>query len=83
MNVIRKHYRRPQFIPDDSESSILDWIFVGGYGKGAQMHVSWYSLNVHLIQLSPSVALYSIFVNLHSVLNIENEVINGKNVFGT
>ena len=40
MNIIRKHYNRPEFIPDDSESSSLDWIFVGGHGKGAQMHVS-------------------------------------------
>ena len=40
MKIIRKHYKRPEFIPDDSESSELDWIFVGGHGKGAQMHVS-------------------------------------------
>ena len=40
MRIIRKHYKRPEFIPDDSESSELDWIFVGGHGKGAQMHVS-------------------------------------------
>ena len=44
MNIIRKHYQKPEFIPDDSESSELDWIFVGGYGKGAQMHVSYFQL---------------------------------------
>ncbi|XP_065065803.1 bifunctional arginine demethylase and lysyl-hydroxylase psr-1-like isoform X2 [Rhopilema esculentum] len=41
MNIIRKHYNRPEFIPDDSESSSLDWIFVGGHGKGAQMHIDY------------------------------------------
>eukprot|EP00794_Sanderia_malayensis_P009011 gene9011-9975_t len=41
MNVIRKHYERPSFIPVDSESSQLDWIFVGGHGKGAQMHIDF------------------------------------------
>ena len=44
MKIIRKHYKRPDFIPDDSESSELDWIFVGGHGKGAQMHVSDFSV---------------------------------------
>jgi len=41
MRIIRKHYKRPEFIPDDSESSELDWIFVGGHGKGAQMHIDY------------------------------------------
>ena len=37
---LRKHYERPRFLPDDSESSSLDWIFMGGSGTGAMMHVS-------------------------------------------
>ena len=41
MNKLRKHYTLPYFIPEDSESSQLDWIFMGGAGiKGADMHVS-------------------------------------------
>ena len=39
-NKLRKHYQRPSFLPDDSESSALDWIFMGGSGTGAMMHVS-------------------------------------------
>lgn len=38
-NILRKHYSRPAFLPDDSESSSLDWIFMGGSGNGALMHV--------------------------------------------
>lgn len=36
---LRKHYQRPDFLPDDSESSSLDWIFMGGSGTGASMHI--------------------------------------------
>lgn len=38
-NILRKHYSRPAFLPDDSESSSLDWIFMGGSGNGALMHI--------------------------------------------
>ena len=44
--ILRKHYHRPTFLPQDSESSSLDWIFMGGSGTGALMHVS---INVVLI----------------------------------
>ncbi|XP_066917836.1 uncharacterized protein [Clytia hemisphaerica] len=37
--LLRKHYERPEFLPDDSESSSLDWIFMGGSGTGAMMHI--------------------------------------------
>jgi histone arginine demethylase JMJD6 len=37
--IFRKHYSRPTFLPDDSESSAIDWIFMGGHGHGAMIHV--------------------------------------------
>ena len=44
---LRKHYERPKFLPDDSESSSLDWIFMGGSGTGAMMHVSLFFTLMH------------------------------------
>lgn len=38
--VLRQHYNRPYFLPVDSESSQVDWIFMGGPGLGAFVHVS-------------------------------------------
>lgn len=40
MEVLRKHYSRPHFLPADSESSAIDWIFMGWPGRGASIHVS-------------------------------------------
>ena len=42
MKALRRHYTRPEFLPKDSESSHLDWMFMGGSGTGAQMHVSYW-----------------------------------------
>ncbi|XP_041780351.1 uncharacterized protein LOC121597995 [Anopheles merus] len=39
VNVLRKHYQRPYFLPADSENSAIDWVFMGGPGLGAHMHV--------------------------------------------
>ncbi|XP_076459674.1 uncharacterized protein LOC143292893 [Babylonia areolata] len=39
--VLRKHYQRPYFLPDDSESVAEDWIFMGGPGPGAAMHLDY------------------------------------------
>lgn len=39
MKALRRHYSRPEFLPSDSESSHLDWMFMGGSGTGAQMHI--------------------------------------------
>ncbi|XP_033630557.1 uncharacterized protein LOC117292562 [Asterias rubens] len=36
---LRKHYQRPYFLPESSESSALDWIFMGGPGVGAGIHL--------------------------------------------
>ncbi|XP_071106691.1 uncharacterized protein [Haliotis cracherodii] len=36
---LRSHYQRPYFLPNDSESSTLDWIFMGGPGVGAFIHL--------------------------------------------
>ncbi|KAF6041423.1 hypothetical protein EB796_000270 [Bugula neritina] len=36
---LRSHYTAPTFLPDDSESSNLDWLFMGGFGGGANIHI--------------------------------------------
>ncbi|GAV01979.1 hypothetical protein RvY_12601 [Ramazzottius varieornatus] len=38
-DVLRQHYSRPTFLPLGSQSSRLDWIFMGRPGYGANMHV--------------------------------------------
>lgn len=38
-DVLRHHYSRPYFLPERSESSRTDWIFMGTAGLGAHMHV--------------------------------------------
>ena len=38
-DVLRHHYSRPYFLPELSESSRTDWIFMGTAGLGAHMHV--------------------------------------------
>nr|QDF21457.1 bifunctional arginine demethylase and lysyl-hydroxylase JMJD6-A [Brachionus koreanus] len=37
--VLRKHYKRPYFLPDESEMSRIDWIFMGTPGYGANLHI--------------------------------------------
>lgn len=39
--VLRKHYSRPHFLPEDSELSAIDWIFMGYKGQGASMHLDY------------------------------------------
>lgn len=36
----RRHYDRPYFLPNNSESKAIDWFFIGTTGMGAQMHVN-------------------------------------------
>lgn len=38
---LRKHYQRPYFLPNDFESSWIDWIFMGGFGPGAFIHIDY------------------------------------------
>lgn len=38
-NVLRAYYQKPYFLPDDSESSRTDWIFMGCPGYGAHLHI--------------------------------------------
>ncbi|KAL3876866.1 hypothetical protein ACJMK2_034649 [Sinanodonta woodiana] len=40
-SILRQHYQRPYFLPNDSESSSLDWIFMGGSGRGAYIHLDY------------------------------------------
>ncbi|XP_050343747.1 uncharacterized protein LOC126769164 [Nymphalis io] len=37
--TLRKYYNRPYFLPRTAESDMVDWIFMGGPGQGAHMHV--------------------------------------------
>ncbi|CAF1500009.1 unnamed protein product [Adineta ricciae] len=37
--LLRQYYSRPYFLPERSESSKLDWIFMGTPGLGAHMHI--------------------------------------------
>jgi len=39
MKIFRQYYERPVFLPPNSESSHTDWIFMGGHGFGAGIHV--------------------------------------------
>ncbi|XP_047525453.1 uncharacterized protein LOC125063198 isoform X1 [Pieris napi] len=36
---LRSYYSRPYFLPKTAESDMVDWIFMGGPGQGAHMHV--------------------------------------------
>lgn len=36
---LRKHYSKPYFLPSDSEHSETDWMFMGGVGPGANLHM--------------------------------------------
>lgn len=36
---LREHYDRPYFLPRNSELNAIDWIFMGGRGLGAHMHL--------------------------------------------
>ncbi|CAG5052620.1 unnamed protein product [Parnassius apollo] len=36
---LREYYTRPYFLPKTAESDTVDWIFMGGPGQGAHMHV--------------------------------------------
>lgn len=37
--TLRLHYDRPYFLPETSELNAIDWIFMGGKGLGAHMHL--------------------------------------------
>ena len=41
-NILRSHYTKPYFLPEDSESIRTDWIFMGTPGNGAHMHVGYH-----------------------------------------
>jgi len=38
-NELRKHYKKPTFLPEFYEHARTDWIFMGLPGYGAQMHI--------------------------------------------
>ncbi|CAG0924519.1 unnamed protein product, partial [Notodromas monacha] len=37
--ILRRYYQRPYFLPKTSESTKMDWIFMGTPGFGAHMHI--------------------------------------------
>ncbi|XP_074644730.1 bifunctional arginine demethylase and lysyl-hydroxylase JMJD6-A-like [Tubulanus polymorphus] len=37
--TLKQYYQRPYFLPEDSESNQIDWIFMGVTGVGAPMHL--------------------------------------------
>lgn len=37
--ILRRHYSKPYFLPRNSYSSLIDWIFMGQPGYGASMHI--------------------------------------------
>ena len=37
--ILRNHYKRPYFLPTESEMSRIDWIFMGTPGYGASIHI--------------------------------------------
>lgn len=38
--ILKRYYSNPDFLENTSENIALSWIFMGGPGDGAQMHVS-------------------------------------------
>uniref|UniRef100_A0A224Z525 Phosphatidylserine specific receptor ptdserr n=1 Tax=Rhipicephalus zambeziensis TaxID=60191 RepID=A0A224Z525_9ACAR len=41
VSILREHYTRPDFFPEDSEASIIDWIFIGYAGHGLKTHLDY------------------------------------------
>ncbi|XP_075929852.1 bifunctional arginine demethylase and lysyl-hydroxylase PSR-like isoform X2 [Petromyzon marinus] len=37
--ILRSYYQRPAFLPANSESSTLDWVFMGWAGQGSHIHL--------------------------------------------
>ncbi|RWS23429.1 putative acyl-CoA dehydrogenase 6-like protein [Leptotrombidium deliense] len=55
-NILRQHYTKPYFLPSNSESSRIDWIFMGVPGYGAHLHVI---TNIHLRDVANEKRLFS------------------------
>lgn len=63
---LRKHYSRPYFLPEKSENAATDWIFMGGPGLGAHMHVK---TEFYLEYLKIVLAiLFSVFQNKRLIM---------------
>ena len=64
--ILRTHYQRPYFLPEDSEMSKLDWIFMGTPGYGANLHV----INENFqIMLKLFYILFLIYFNCRSMMS--------------
>ena len=37
--ILHEYYKRPSFLPENSESGSRDWIFIGTPGYGAPLHI--------------------------------------------
>lgn len=72
--ILRQHYGRPYFLPKTSENAATDWIFMGGQGLGAHMHVRVRSdvkeetkLSVYIIEALESGEANFFFISLNMV----------------
>lgn len=60
--TLRNFYKKPYFFPDTSENIALSWIFMGGPGFGAHMHVNF------ITQIK--CAFFSVFILRWTMCNI-------------
>ncbi|KAF4526262.1 hypothetical protein B566_EDAN010972 [Ephemera danica] len=51
---LRSHYQRPPFLPENADTSAIDWIFMGGPGPGASLHLDYVSRRSWQAQVSGS-----------------------------
>lgn len=57
---LRAYYNRPYFLPKTAESDMVDWIFMGGPGQGAHMHVSVVFVSLSVRALAHAARVQSI-----------------------
>lgn len=70
-DVLRRHYSRPYFLPERSESSRTDWIFMGTAGLGAHMHVR---VSNRLLCKCSSRSRFNLMLNRYSRLVLGTKV---------
>ncbi|OPL33630.1 hypothetical protein AM593_03341, partial [Mytilus galloprovincialis] len=70
-NILRQHYTRPYFLPEFSESSKTDWIFMGSPGYGAHLHIDHVDLPSWQAQITVVLDTNKWY---HSTLNIGENI---------
>lgn len=61
--LLRKHYDRPYFLPKSSELNAIDWVFMGGKGLGAHMHVRYFNIMSNSIQFNQKIIFNDFFLS--------------------